>query len=323
MINQHFHHDLQETSYILPRVRRSFKGTLNPVSKPVIFNRTLCSVKCIPENECLCTSEHLRSSSLCSDFSGSGLSTMLGADSIDLHDAPIGTRRNGASPVNLPDAQAELSQPSPLPKPTTTSTATNNNKASSPTTGTTGHKSANKENSERAANLFLSMRLSGGSDRSAAVPEKPSNWYSKTGAFSSVYLRQFTVHTRNLYAELTPELMQLKPQYCMSLEGSEELKRQSVFDPTVLLGYQVFFSFNLVSIQYRQCLVVSRHGLIRFSTVSHFRQFNPLLCSDNMPLFTTSEPIDCGRPIFGLRNHRPAPKLTFSYRVQTISVCTH
>ena len=232
VINQHFHHDLQETSYILPKVRRSFKGALDPVSKPVLYNRTLCSVKCIPERECLCTSEHLRSSSVCSDFSGSGLTAMLGTKSIDTHDAPTNTHTNRISPVNFPEAQAELSQPSPLPTKATTS------RAVSPSTT----RKSPTENSERAANLFLSMRLSTTSVRSAA-PEKPSSWYSKTGAFSSVYLRQFTVRSRDLYTQLTPELMQLKPQFCMSVEASDELKRQSVYDPTVLLGYQVRFLF--------------------------------------------------------------------------------
>ena len=202
VINQHFHHDLQETSYILPKVRRSFKGDLEPVSKPVLYNRTLCSVKCIPESECLCTSEHLRSSSVCSDFSGNGLTAMLGTESIDVHDAPANTHINRISPVHFPEAQAELSQPSPLPTKAATS------RAVSPSTA----RKSPTENSERAANLFLSMRLSTTSVRSAA-PEKPSSWYSKTGAFSSVYLRQFTVHSRDLYTQLTPELMQLKPQF--------------------------------------------------------------------------------------------------------------
>mmetsp|Transcript_1020 Transcript_1020/g.1678 ORF Transcript_1020/g.1678 Transcript_1020/m.1678 type:complete len:728 (-) Transcript_1020:134-2317(-) len=233
VINQHFHHDLQETSYILPKVRRSFKGALDPVSKPVLYNRTLCSVICNPESECMCTSEHLRSSSGCSDFSGSGLTAMLGAESIDTHDAPTNTHINRISPVHFPEAQAELSQPSPLPSNAATS------RAVSPTTT----RKSPTENSERAANLFLSMRLSTTSVRSAA-PEKPSSWYSKTGAFSSVYLRQFTVHSRDLYTQLTPELMQLKPQFCMSVEASDELKRQSVYDPTVLLGYQIICPFS-------------------------------------------------------------------------------
>lgn len=277
---------------------------MSPISKPVVYSRTLCSVKCIPESECVCTVEPQRSGSVCSDLSGSVYTTMLGATSPNtLTEPPTVTN-------TVHNQFQQLLTQSAVVVNSSKKTDTFSNKTD-PTTTTqqnslTTINNPSKENNEKPAhNNRRDSTCSTTSTSTHTHSSAPSDWYSKSRTFTSVYFRQF-VHSsntsRNLCAEITPEMMQLKPQLCMSVQESEELKQRSVYDPTVLLGYQV-------------CIVG------RFSVIDLFYFIIMQYFVDHLSLFRSSGPSAHCRSVIDLYYHRSSPELAISHRVQTLPVC--